>query len=98
MRRRWLFPVACLAMVATAAIAGAFHWSTTQARRSGQLDGICIALDMVMAHGLMDQPRREMVTAALATPVNPYFDRIGLKRAEMARHCQQVADERWHWK
>lgn len=95
MRRSWLAGAA--ALILAAAGAGVLHWSTTDARRSGRLDGICIALDMVMAHGLMDAPKRSMVADAIASPVNPYFDRLDVRRADIASRCRRVAEERWHW-
>lgn len=90
----WL---ACGVAVVGVALAAAVRAGLAEARHSGQLDGICIALDMVMAHGLMDDAKRDMVTEALASPSNPYFDRIDLKRSQITRRCRRIADERWRW-
>ncbi len=89
--------VAAAIAAAGAVVAGTVAWSAAAARRLGQLEGICVALDMTMAHGLMDEPQRSMVSDALASPVNPYFDRMPLKRFEIARRCRQVSAERWNW-
>lgn len=63
----------------------------------GPVDGMCIALDMAMGHGLIDEVQRARVEDAISSPSNPYFDRVSVKRSELRRACRRIAAGRWNW-
>jgi membrane associated rhomboid family serine protease len=49
--------------------------------------GACIALEMAAAHGAIDELERRMTLRALASALNPHFERFPERATEIASLC-----------
>jgi hypothetical protein len=88
-------------IAAIAALVGAFGglimgeaMRRQSVRHAGYLDGACIALDLTMAHGLMDDLQRRVVTRALSSVSNPYFQEHDTTYRDFRLHCEQLTARR----
>ena len=52
--------------------------------------GACIALEMASAHGAIDELERRMTLRALASALNPHFERFPEHAAEIATVCGKL--------
>ena len=51
--------------------------------------GACIALEMAAAHGAIDEMERRMTLRALASALNPHFERFPEQTAEITNVCNR---------
>ena len=61
----------------------------------GRLDGICLALDMAMGHGHLDDVQRRITTRALTLSPSPEGSRIPIRYRDLQQHCQELGNRRW---
>lgn len=64
------------------------------ADRRAYVAGACIALDMVEAHGAIDEPRRKRIIQSFTSVTNPLVDRFFVTRSEMLRACSELRASR----
>jgi hypothetical protein len=57
--------------------------------------GACVALELAMAHGFLDETKKRIVMRTLVDPRNPYADRFGTSHAGLSRTCALVIERRW---
>jgi hypothetical protein len=61
-----------------------------------QREGACIAMDMAMAYGALDEPKRKIISRAISETRNPYAGRFTGGYRELNEACETVARNRWH--
>jgi hypothetical protein len=52
--------------------------------------GACIALEMAAAHGAIDELERRMTLRALASALNPHFERFPDRATEISSMCDKL--------
>lgn len=57
--------------------------------------GACVALELAMAHGFLDEAKKRIVMRTLTDPRNPYADRFGTSTAALNQTCALVFAHRW---
>jgi hypothetical protein len=60
-----------------------------------QREGACIAMDMAMAYGFLDEPKRRVVTRAISETANPYAGRFTGGYRKLNDACADVVRNRW---
>lgn len=54
------------------------------------VSGACIALEMAAAHGTVDELERRMTLRALASALNPHFERFPEKASDITSTCDRL--------
>jgi hypothetical protein len=88
---RAIWALTLVAGISAVAVLGSHRYAS----RAHHRDGACIALDLAMAHGFIDEPRRKMVARAITAPTNPYAARFGSDYHALVASCIAVAERRW---
>lgn len=52
--------------------------------------GACIALEMAAAHGAIDEVERRLTLRALASALNPHFERFPEQASEISTECGKL--------
>jgi hypothetical protein len=60
-----------------------------------QREGACIAMDVAMAYGFIDEPKRKVVTRAVSETSNPYAGRFTGGYRKLNDACADLAKNRW---
>jgi hypothetical protein len=89
---RW--GVVVVGLMAVSAAAGAVMATSTSSPRLYR-DGACIAMDIATAYGFLDEPKRKIVTRAIADAANPYAGRFAGGYRALTEACESVAENRW---
>jgi hypothetical protein len=58
-------------------------------------EGACIAMDLAMAYGFLDETKRKIVTRGLTLENNPYAGRFPGGYRALTATCVDVANNRW---
>ena len=60
------------------------------AAATAHASGACIALEMAAAHGAIDEVERRMTLRALASGLNPHFERFPEQASEISTECGKL--------
>ena len=60
-----------------------------------RVEGACIAMDMAMAYGYLDEPKRKILTRPIVGDMNPYLDRFPGGHRALSAACKAIGRNRW---
>ena len=86
--------VAVASLMVLSALLGSLVTSSAMAPKLNR-EGACIAMDVAMAYGFVDEHKRKVVTRAITDTSNPYASRFTGGYRKLNEACSDIARNRW---